>query len=84
MLLKLTPLKIFPNTWTLSLNFPGLSIGTGAAVEELEAVGATDDPEDEPRTREGTVLAADRSAAVGGDLTVDPVEGVRRLGDWTV
>jgi hypothetical protein len=66
------------------LNFPGLSIGTDAAVEELDAVGAADDPDDEPRTREGTVLAADRSVAVGGDLTVDAVDGVRRLVYWTV
>jgi hypothetical protein len=67
------------------LNFPGLSIGTGAACEfELGAEGATEDPEDEPRTREGTVLAADLLGAVTGELEVEAVEGVRRLGDWTV
>lgn len=64
------------------MNFPGLSIGTGAAVvDELETVGAADEPEDEPRTSEGTVLAADLPLNVAGDLTVDAVEGVWRLGD---
>lgn len=81
MLLRLTPLKIFPNTCTRSLNFPGLSIWGGGIELDALAVGAADDPDEDPRTKDGTVLDADLvSVAVAGDLRVEAVEGVSRFG----